>query len=231
VSSFPGEIMKQGISEGITSLEEREKQKQAWRERKRRSRTNQKQRTEDEERFKVVRRSRRLVEPGDVDPERPGKVARTVQEALPNVRRWLRALGLAEISSGETLRDVQRRVYDKLRELRNDPDAEGFPVLSLTTGKLDSDWVFDYVEPYSLEEEWPSIPGDDQPIFPPSPASRIAAADEQLIPTWMHDPEAFREKRQGELDAEAKRGFDEQHERAQRELKSARGTSFPLLDD
>src|SRR5258708_667879 len=186
--------MKKKTLKGITgqSLEElREKQKADQRERKRRSGTNQKHKTEDEERFKVFRRSRRLVDPGDIDPERPGRFARTVEEALPNVRRWLHALGLAEISSGESLRDVQRRIYDKLRELRKDPLAEGFPLLSLIAGKLDPNWVFDYVEPYTPQEEWPSIPGDDQPIFPPSPAPN----------------------------AEAKRGFDEQYEKAQRDLK------------
>jgi hypothetical protein len=233
VFSFLGELMR-AAPKGITgqALEElRERKKADQRERKRRSRTNQKQRTEDEERFKVVRRSRRLVEPGDVDPERPGRYARTVEEAIPNVRRWLRALGLVEIKSGESLRDVQRRIYDKLRELRNDPDAEGFPVLSLTTGKLDPDWVFDYAEPYSLEEEWPSIPGDEQPIFSPPPVLRIAAANEVLIERSTYDPEAYRERRQADVDAQAKRGFDAQHEKAQRGLKAVRGASFPLVED
>jgi hypothetical protein len=158
-----------GDPQAITgeALAELEEKRRKARERQAKHRAKKKAKAEanaEHERYKRRARVLNLVPPGDVDPIRPIAFARTLVEAIPSARLWMRALGLDDIHVGETLRNARGRIYEALRRSEDFLDYRELPLLNLSTGRFDSEIRVQYRKAYSLDEEWPRVPGDDEPI-------------------------------------------------------------------
>jgi hypothetical protein len=97
----------------------------------------------------------------------PGVDASTLEEALDVAREMARALDCAGVQEGESLHDLERRVFDAwtnyegFRGGYNSSDGGGAPYLNRLTGELSPGFGKPYWEEYcgGFDECWQALPG------------------------------------------------------------------------
>ena len=102
-----------------------------------------------------------LILPGELAPKVD---AMTIPEAARVARLFAKLLGLPERIEGESLSDLERRVYDAWV-------LEGGPLICLATGKFDELGISERIPdmpPIDWAQEWTFLAGADDPL-PPEP--------------------------------------------------------------